>query len=177
VRDDLDEVRAQFRADRCRHVVLPALVDEERAAPMREGADAVGFAPFYEPDRGRYAINRDLVIPELFDELRELVGSIVERELTLGPVQWLRLVHRDYSLTKTAREVAGPHVEVTVDFSARTTAHGEIVYTDGVASWVVPQLAGSVAIVEREPWLYRYERYLDHRVGDGAVYRVRLAFL
>ncbi len=175
--DDLADVRAQLRADRCRHVVLPGLVGEDRAAPMREGADEVGFTPFYEPDRGRYGINRDLVVPELFDELRALVGSIVERELTLGPVQWLRFRHRDYSLTKTAREVAGPHVEVTVDFSARTTEQAEIVYTDGVESWIVPQLAGSVAIVEREPWLYRYERYLDHRIGDGAVYRARVVLL
>jgi len=178
--DEIETLRARFREGRCHHVVLPELVTEDRAAPMRAQLDESGFDPFYEPDRGRYEINRELAAPELFEELRELVEHIVGYPVQVGPAHWLRLRHRDYSLIKgdaKARVADGKHVEVTLDFSARETGQAEIVYTDGGQSWVVAQAPGSVAIVERDTWMYRYERYLDHRVADGSIYRLRLALL
>jgi len=39
----------------------------------------------------------------------------------------------------------------------------------------VPQVPGAIAIVEREPWLYRYARYLNLGVGDAVVDRLRLS--
>jgi hypothetical protein len=177
---DLDVVRGRFRDGRCHHVVLPELVAEDRAAPMRAYVDEAGFAPFYEPDRGRYEINGDLAVPELFEELRELAEQIVEHPLQIGPARWVRLRHRDYALLKgdaKTRASEDKHLEVTLDFSSRATGQAEIVYTDGVEPWAVVQQPGSVAIVERDPWMYRYERYLDHRVADGVIYRLRLALL
>jgi hypothetical protein len=51
-----------------------------------------------------------------------------------------------------------------------------MVYTDGAASFVVPQLSRSLALVERRSEnLYRFERYLNHQVGDAEVWRLRLS--
>jgi hypothetical protein len=174
---DVGALRARFRDGRCHHVVIPELVGEELAAAMRAQLDDIGFEAFCEPDRGRYEINRDLAVPELFEELRELVEHIVERPVQVGPAHWLRLRHRDYALLKADAKsrASGRHVEVTLDVSARATGQAEIVYTDGVASWAVAQQPGSVAIVERDAWLYRYDRYLDHRVAGAVIYRLRLA--
>jgi len=179
IEESIKVVRARFREGRCHHVVMPELVAEDRTAAMRAQLDEVGFAPFYEPDRGRYEINRELAAPELFEELRELVEHIVERPVQVGPAHWLRLRHRDYALLKGDAKTRAPgkHIEVTLDFSERATEQAEIVYTDGGESWVVSQLPGSLAVVERDTWLYRYERYLDHRVTDGSIYRLRLALL
>jgi hypothetical protein len=177
---DVGALRAQFLADRCHHVVIPGLVSDDRAAAMRAQLDEAGFQPVHEPDRARYELNRELAAPELFDELRELVEHVVERPLQVGPARWLRLRHRDYALLKADAKdpaVVGAHLEVTLDFSACATGQAEIVYTDGAESWMVPQQPGSVAIVERDPRTYRYERYLDHRVAQGVIYRLRLALL
>lgn len=177
---DVDALRARFREDRCHHVVIPDLVAELLAAPMRAQLDEVGLEPVYEPDRGCYEINRELAAPELFEELRELVEPIVERPVQIGAAHWLRLGHRDYALLKAdakSRLASGKHIEVTLDFSSHATGQAEIVYTDGAASWVVPQQPGSVAIVERDARLFRYERYLDHRVAQRKIYRLRLALL
>ena len=176
---DAPSIRARFREGRCHHVVMPELVAEDRAASMRAQLDEVGFASFDEPDRGRYEINRELMAPELFEELRELVDHIIERPMRVGPAHWLRLRHRDYELIKGDAKTRAPglHVEVTLDFSPRATEQAEIVYTDGAESWVVPQQPGSLAVVERDAWLYRYERYIDHRVAGGSIYRLRLALL
>jgi hypothetical protein len=173
-----DELRARFREPRCPHVVLPAWFAEDRAAPLRARADAAGFTRYAEPDRGRYERNLELVDPALFDELRALAGAVVERPLVIGHACWLRLRRGDYALVKDAaraRPIAGDHVELTLDFSARPTEQAEIVYTDGHETWVVPQWPGSVAVVERASWLYRYDRYLNLHAGDAVVYRLRLA--
>jgi hypothetical protein len=177
---DLAALRARFRDGRCHHVVMPELVAEPRAAALRAHVDEAGFERFDEPDRGRYEHNPELAVPELFEELRELAELIVERPVQVGPTRWVRLGRGDYALIKAdakARAAERRYVELTLDFSARATGQAEIVYTDGVASWVVVQEPGSVAVVEREPWLYRYDRYLDHRVADGVIYRLRVALL
>ncbi len=177
---DLQSVRARFRDGRCHHVVLPQRFSEDRTAPLRTQLDKLEFEAFYEPDRGRYEINRNLDAPDLFEELRDLVATVVERPVRIGQAQWLRLRHRNYALLKDAaksRIIDGTFIEATIDLSTKGTAQAEIIYSDGVQSWVVPQEPGSVAIVERESWLYRYERYLDQRVADALVYRLRLALL
>ena len=173
-----DALRAQFRDGRCRHLVLPAVLAEDRAAPLRARLDAAGFAAVYEPDRGRYELNRELVDQPLFDELRALAEQLVERPLRDGPARWLRLRHRDYGLIKgdaRDRAVAAEHLELTLDFSASTTEQAEIVYTDGHESWIVPQRPGSLAVVERPGWLFRYERYLNRHVEAAVLHRLRLS--
>jgi hypothetical protein len=178
--DAIDAVRARFRDGRCHQVVLQELLAEERAAPMRDQLDAAGFEPYYEPDRGRYELNRTLEGGELFEELRQLAELIAERPVTIGPFRWTRHRHRDYALIKDdakPRLVEGAYLELILDFSARATGQAEIVYTEGKESWPIPQMPGALAVVERAPGLYRYERYLDHRVADTVLHRLRLALL
>jgi hypothetical protein len=68
-------------------------------------------------------------------------------------------------------------VELLYDFSPAMLGTGEVIYTDGHESWFVPQIPGVIALVEREAWLYRHARYLDHAVGDAVVYRLRLTLV
>jgi hypothetical protein len=60
---------------------------------------------------------------------------------------------------------------VSIDFSRW---QAEIVYTNGRDSFIVPQGCNSLALVERDESLYRYQRYLNHRVGQAEVWRLRL---
>jgi hypothetical protein len=171
---NLDELRTAFRAERCHYVTVPGvLVDTTK---LREEIDRAPFTIFDEPDRGRYEITDDIAVPAMFDELRGLAEQLVERPLTLHRAVWQRLRHRDYMLIKgdAADRLAAPHVELTLDLSAAATGGAELVYTDGLESWGVAQEPGSVTIVEREPWLFRYDRYLDIAVGDKLVHRLRL---
>lgn len=172
-----DALRAQFADARCHHVMVPGFLADPAAAPLREQVNAAGFASYDEPDRGRYERNHELAIPALFDDLRAITEKLVQRPLRLDHARWLRLRHRDYQLIKDDardRPIAATHLEVTLDFSALATGQAEVVYTDGHESWVVPQLPGSLSIVEREPWLFRYARYLNVEVADTVVHRLRL---
>ena len=172
-----DEIRAEFSAARCHHATLGGFLDEPATASLRDQVNAAGFTLYDQPDRGRYEHNHELALPSLFDDVRAVAEQLVQHPLRLDHARWLRLHHRDYQLIKDDardRPVAAPHLEVTVDFSARATGQAELVYTDGHESWVVPQLPGSVSVVKREPWLYRYARYLNVEVQDAVVHRLRL---
>lgn len=172
-----DPIRAQFAESRCHHVVLAGFLAEPAAAALREQVNGAAFASYDEPDRGRYEHNHELAIPSLFDDLRAVAEELVLCPLRLDHARWLRFRHRDYQLIKDDardRPVATPHLEITLDFSALATGQAELVYTDGNESWVVPQVPGALSIVEREPWLFRYARYLGASVQDVAVHRLRL---
>ncbi len=172
------ELRAQFRARRCRHVLLGGFIAD--TAPLRAQVDAAGWTVFDEPDRGRYEVNRTLVVDDVFAGMRATAEAIVERPLRIERAVWLRFGHRDYQLTKDdARErpLVARHIELVFDFSAQMLGKGELIYTDGRESWFVPQCPRVIAIVEREPWLYRHARYLDHTIGDAQVYRLRLSLV
>jgi len=174
----LDALRAQFRDGRCHHVVMPGVLAPEAAARLRDEVDSAGFAAFDEPDRGHYEHNGALAVPWLLDELRGLAEQLADAPLRADRADWRRLRHRDYQLIKgdaRDRPVTGAYLEVTLDFSERATGQAEVVYSDGRDSWVVPQLPGSVAVVAREPWLFRYQRYLNGAVGDAVVHRLHLA--
>lgn len=172
-----DELRAQFRAGRCRHVMLAGFIAD--AAPLRAQVDAAGWTAFDEPDRGRYEHNRALVVDDVFAGLRVTAEQIIERRLRIERAVWLRFRHRDYQLTKDdARErPLTTHVELVYDFSLAMLGKGEVTYTDGRETWLVPQVPSIIALVEREPWLYRHVRYLDHTIGDALIYRLRLTLV
>lgn len=175
-----DEIRTAFAEARCHHVIIGGFLAEPAAALLREQVNAAAFACHDMPDRGRYEHNHELAIPALFDDLRAVASELVQRPLRLDHARWLRLRHRDYQLIKDDardRPISATHLEVTLDFSALATDQAEIVYTDGVESWIVPQLPGTLSIVEREPWLFRYVRYLSASVGDAVVHRLRLSLV
>ncbi|CAN5918070.1 hypothetical protein BH11MYX3_BH11MYX3_09470 [soil metagenome] len=173
-----EEMRAQFRDGRCHHVVVAGFLTPEAATDLRAQIDAAPFTTFDIPDRGHYEHNRELALPALFDELRAVAEQVTERSLRIEHARWLRLRHRDYQLIKddaTDRPVPGAHVELILDVSTLTSGQAELVYTDGHESWVVPQVAGAISIVEREPWLFRYARYLNLGIGDAVIHRLRLS--
>lgn len=174
---DDHEIRAQFRESRCHHVVVAGFLTPETARELRTQIDAAPFTRFDIPDRGHYEHTDELALPALFGDLRAIAERITERALRLDQVRWLRLRHRDYQLLKddASERPSTSHVELTLDVSASTTGQAELVYTDGHESWVVPQVAGALAIVLREPWLYRYARYLNHGVGAAVIHRLRLS--
>jgi hypothetical protein len=173
-----DALRAQFRAGRCHHVMLAGFIGD--ASPLRAQVDAAGWTAFDEPDRGRYEYNRTLVVDDVFAGLCATAEAIAQRRLRVERAVWLRFRHRDYQLSKDdARErpLAARHVELLYDFSPAMLGKGEVTYTDGRESWLVPQVPSLIALVEREPWLYRHVRYLDHTVGDALVYRLRMTLV
>ena len=129
--------------------------------------------PFFIADRGRYHANGEFADAELFAKLRAFAVESVG-PLELGPHQWLRLGHGDYQLIRddSVGRVAGRHVELILDFSERATGQAEIFYTDGA---LLPQTPLSLALVERHDSQYRYQRYLNHQVGDAQIFRLRLS--
>lgn len=172
----LEEVRELFRAARCHHVLLPGVLGPEAAGTLRTELAGRALARFDEPDRGRYEFADEPARLPIIDEMRALAEQVVERPLEIARATWLRLSHRDYLLLKgdAGTRLPTAHMEVTLDFSAAATGSAELVYTDGYESWPVFPEPGSVAIVRREPWVFRYDRYLPHTVGDHVVHRLRL---
>jgi hypothetical protein len=150
----------------------------EHAPELRAQVDAARFTVFDQPDRGRYEVNRDLAIPGLFDELRAIGEHVTGRSLRCADARWIRMRHRDYQLIKDDAEdrpIRAAHVEITFDLSLQITGAAEIVYTDGHESWVVPQVPSAVSVVAREPWLFRYQRYLNVELANAVVHRLRLS--
>ena len=66
-------------------------------------------------------------------------------------------------------------IELTLDLS-RDAAGPPAVYRRGANQIIVPQAPGLVALVERTPDLYRYDRYFTAQTGRAAVLRLRAAF-
>ncbi len=173
----IEVLRGQYAAARCHHVFIPGFFGEHTGA-LREQVDAASFQSFDVPDRGHYEHTSELAIPALFDDLRAIAEQVTTRALTIVRARWLRLRHRDYQLMKDDgrdRPVAGAHVEVMFDFSAQPTGTAEVVYTDGYESWVVPQVPAMISIVGREPWLYRYQRYLNVALAGVTLHRLYLS--
>jgi hypothetical protein len=138
----------------------------------------VKVAPFYLADRGRYHVGEG-ADEELFSSLTRFAEAVVGEPLHYVAHRWLRFAHGDYQLTHGDHHdgaAKGRHLELTLDFSARETDQGETVYTDGrEAAFLIPQLPLSLALVERRDSLYRYDRYLNHLIGDAEVWRLRLS--
>jgi hypothetical protein len=159
------------------HVVVPSLLEPDAAARLRaQVKDEV--APFYIADRGRYRLSTTHVDEELFAALAAFAGAVAGVPLQRVEQRWLRFAHGDYQLTHgdhVDRVARGRHLELTLDFSAGETDQGETVYTDGRVTFVVPQLPLSLALVERDDSLYRYDRYFNHKIGDAEVWRLRLS--
>jgi hypothetical protein len=115
---------------------------------------------------------------ELFGALTAFAEKIAGGPLCRLEQRWLRFARGDYQITHgdhVDRAARGRHLELTLDFSAVDTDQGESVFTDGRQTFIVPQLPRSLALVERDDSLYRYDRYLNHKTGDAEVWRLRLS--
>jgi len=75
------------------------------------------------------------------------------------------------------RMVGPPAVYESDRRAAGATVWGPLVGESGRAQRLeVPQSPGLVAVVERGPSTYRYDRYLPAEVGRASVLRLRAAF-
>ncbi|MDB4966169.1 MAG: hypothetical protein JWN44_1858 [Myxococcales bacterium] len=152
------------------------VLSTDERAQLRATLDAAGWSAHDLADRLHLATANAGADDALFARLLDLANRTT-RPLRLRAFQWLRLRRGDYQLLKhDARErPPAAHVELIVDLSAAATGEAELVYTDGGATlFYVPQLPGSVAVIERPPALLRYQRYLCLRVADAEVHRLRL---
>lgn len=181
IHDDaaIAEVRGSYRAQPWARVLVPDVIDERIAAALRARA-AAQVRPFCVADRGKYHTGAASIDGTLFEELRALGERVAECPLVLAAALWWRFAHGDYQLLRgdaVARISPARHVELTLDFSSVETDQAEIVYTDGTESFCIPQIPLSVTFVQRVDALYRYERYLNHHVGEAEVWRLRLSLV
>lgn len=146
-------------------------VEADERARVRAALDAAGWRRSFVADRER--LETATLDDPLPARLAALAGEIAGAALVPMGVRWMRLGHGDYQLTKgdARARPPEPHLELIADLSAAATGEAEIFYSDGR---VLPQLPGSVAVVERDATLLRWQRYLTLRVGAAAVYRLRL---
>lgn len=172
----LEPLRAAYRAAPIGAVIVPGAVTAALAGGLREELRSAGFTPWFVADRGRYAVNDGVEVPELFDSLRALAAHLAGEALEISGSRFLLLRRGDYALRKDDQVPEERSLELTLDLSERPTGAAEVIYTHrGEPFFVVPQAPGSVALVERAPTVRRYDRYLGHRVGEAEVIRLRLA--
>lgn len=150
------------------------VIGAEERARVRAALDATGWRSSGIADRLR--LETATLDHPLVARLTTLAGEVVGAALRPVDVCWMRLRRGDYQLTKgdARARPPEPHVELIADLSAAATGEAEIFYGDGP---VVAQLPGAAVIVERDATSLRWQRYLTLRVGDAAVYRLRLTLV
>jgi hypothetical protein len=163
-------------------VVIPRALPPDAVNALRERIAMRAFREHWLADRGRYAVCHEIDEPELFRALERATGTIVDGRATLMRIRCLRLSQGDYSLYRDD-ELAGQAarsseerrtIEATIDASEASSAEAQVVYSlRGHNFFAVPQLSGSLALVERHPGVRRYDRYLNHHMRDRVVYRLR----
>ncbi len=164
-----------------RRLVIADRVDAATRAELRGAA----FEPYWIADRGRYHrapawSGSPTVAPEGSSPLGPAVARLLPPELADRPVLAAllsRLQHRDYVLPKGSASLdpdAEAWLDVSIDLSASPSAEAQIVVSDGVDAVYIPQTPGLLVAVERSAGTVRYERYLNHRVGEHVVHRLRL---
>ena len=168
---DRPEVLAKLRPaySAARSLLLPGACDPS-ARPRVELRD------FDLAHRGRYAF-ADLCDHALHAELRDFAAALTGARLLDGSLRLFRFRRGSYALfydDAKSRLTAG--VEVTLDLSEDLCGPPAI-YASGPGQRLeIPQAPGLVAVVERGPSTFRYDRYFPAEVGDGEVLRLRAAF-
>ena len=162
-------------------LMLPEVVQAGDAATLRALIEERAAA-FSIPNRGAY--HQTPVATQAVAALESVVSIAIGRRATLIEVHAQRLAHRDFHLVLDDQLalhrlslLGEPHLDVVIDVSIEMTGEAEVVYVDplGEPKIVLPQLPGSVCIVERSPApsnLGRYYRYVTHRVGERRVHRL-----
>ena len=147
-------------------LMLPGACDPSRAPRVR-------FKRFDLANRGKYEFAELPFSPELHRFVEALTG------VQLKPA-WTRLYRfrrGGYSLffdDAHSRVEAG--VEITLDLSREMRGPPAIYQSGPTQRLEVPQAPGLVAVVERNPAMFRYDRYLPAEVGRASVLRLRAAF-
>lgn len=157
-------------------VVTPPLLAPSDATTMRAFFDAEAPAP-RDSDAGRYGELDEHDFPSVVRGCRAVAESIVTRALSLEQVRLQRFGAGDFLEPEPARAPAESCLELTLDFSARASGTGGLVYLhDGRPTFEVSQTPGVIALVERGPASTR--RVAPLADTETAVYRlvVELAY-
>lgn len=167
---DRPEVLAKLRPAwaAARSLILPGACDPwSRPRPLLRDFDLA--------HRGKYAF-ADLSDDALSAELRTFAEALTGARLGSGVLRLFRFRRGGYALFSDdalSRLTAG--VEVTLDLSDHLCGPPAI-YQDPARRLEIPQAPGLVAVVERGPSTFRYDRYFPAEVGDAEVLRLRAAF-
>jgi len=166
---DRPEVLAKLRPAylSARSLMLPGACDPD-AAPKPK------LRAFDLAHRGKYAF-ADLPPSE---ELRAFAEAITGARLQPLSVRLYRFRRGGYALFRDDalfRPTAG--VEVTLDLSQKMAGPPAVYQSSATHRLEVPQAPGIVAVVERTPGTFRYDRYLPAEVGRAEVLRLRAAFV
>ena len=167
---DRPEVLAKLRPAwaAARSLILPGACDPG-ARPQADLRD------FDLAHRGKYAV-ADLRDDALLAELRDFAAALTGARLRDGTLRLFRFRRGGYALfydDALTRLTTG--VEVTLDLSEAPCGPPAIYQQPG-GRLEIPQAPGLVAVVERGPSTFRYDRYFQAEVGDGEVLRLRAAF-
>jgi hypothetical protein len=165
----LRKLRPAFEAGPIHSLVLPGACEPR---PPKARFEKLSIA-----NRGNYevAVLRDA---SLAAELRGFAEAVSGLPLRASPeLRLFRFRRGGYSLfydDALARLDAG--LELTLDLSREIT-FAPVVYQAGQSEkLVVPQAPGLVALVQRTPSVFRYDRYLPAATGRAQVLRLRAAF-
>lgn len=161
-------------------VVIEGAYGRQTADGIRAELDEAGFSPFRLRHLGCYERRDTVPSAALVAELHELAEYVTATSLAVTDSACLRLRQGDYVLGQAGEPTFGEQrgYELTLDVSASSSGEAQVVYARrGEHFFAAPQLAASVALVERRPSITRYDRYLNHRIGDRVVHRIRLALV
>jgi hypothetical protein len=159
----------------------------EVTAEIRGRLAKCNFVPFRLAHRGHYAFLDDVQEPALVRGAVKLAEFVTGLRLAVAVVRCLRLRAGDYVLSSD--DPTGPYrpsegnpaarcIELTADLSESSSGEAQVVYSHrGKDFFVMPQLSGCIALVERRSTVTRYDRFLNHRVGEAVVYRLRLTLV
>ena len=161
---DRPEVLAKLRPAylAARSLILPGAAENKKK---------FFFKKFFVANRGRYEVAEG----KNSKELQRFAEALTGARLKFAWLRVYRFRHGGYSLfydDAQTRITAG--VEVTVDLSSAMIGPGAVYESPRVE---IPQSPGLVAIVERGPSTFRYDRYLPASVGRAQVVRLRAAYI
>ena len=165
---DRPEVLARLRPTYLaqHHLILPG------AAEIKK--NFFSFAPFFVANRGRYEVAKGKNPKELQRFAEALTGA----RLKFAWLRAYRFRRGGYALTfddAQTRVLAG--VEVTLDLSNEMIGPPAVYQSPERPRLEIPQAPGLVAIVERGPSTFRYDKYLPASVGRRTVIRLRAAYV
>jgi hypothetical protein len=155
--------------------LLPGFLEVAEGESLRARAEVALRETRYVPDAVRetrlLGLDQETVIPRVVEAAQTWLGRPLDPFL----VAWTCHRTGDYRLTRDdVRTHSGHYVDATLDFSERSSDEGQVTYT-GPGSWLaLPQQARSLAIVNRRPDLWRFERYLGCRSANDTIYRLRV---
>jgi len=165
----LKKLRPAFQSAPIRSLLAPGACDPRALHLPR-------FWRFEVANRGLYDV-AELRDRHLAEELRTVAETVSGARLRrIRVLRIFRFRRGGYSLLyddALSRIESG--VEVTLDLS-HSIVGAPAIYRSGDRKLVVPQVPGLIAIVERTPDTYRYDRYVPASAGRAEIRRLRAAF-